>query len=262
MCALMQIITIEMMMENVEPTTSPDSSVEKNKFLKTNLPLIIGATVLIGSSFMLGYTVGHRQGLTVVGYDADAEQLVDVVQKQKTALDSVSKSLNAAVQERDMAVGNADDLFKSVNQANADKAQFEGMNAIYREILRQRGGVSLTIQNMAIKSLPENAYEYQIDLVQVSPNKRRASGSVELRLIKDTEVLVVPLEDKNFNFEDFERLTGRWTMPKGFTPQFIEVRLTGSGTPIIKRFSWQRGKPVDVSSAFVSEIPQAEANAQ
>ena len=138
----------------------------------------------------------------------------------------------------------------------------ESMNAIYREILRQRGGVSLTVQNLAIKSLPENAFEYQLDLVQVSPNKRRAVGSVELRLIKDTEVLVVPLEDANFNFDDFERLTGRWTMPKGFTPQFIEVRLSGSATPVIKRFSWQRGQPVDVSSAFVSEIPQAEANAQ
>ena len=249
-------------MENAEPTTSPESSVKKNKFLKTNLPLVIAATLLIGSSFMLGYTVGHRQGFTVVGYDADAEQLVDVVQKQKTTLDSVSKSLNAAVQERDMAVSNADELFKGINQANADKTQFESMNAIYREILRQRGGVSLTVQNLAIKSLPENAFEYQLDLVQVSPNKRRAVGSVELRLIKDTEVLVVPLEDANFNFDDFERLTGRWTMPKGFTPQFIEVRLSGSATPVIKRFSWQRGQPVDVSSAFVSEIPQAEANAQ
>lgn len=109
------------MMENAEPTTSPESSVKKNKFLKTNLPLVIAATLLIGSSFMLGYTVGHRQGLTVVGYDADAEQLVDVVQKQKSALDSVSKSLNAAVQERDMAVSNADELFKGINQANAEK---------------------------------------------------------------------------------------------------------------------------------------------
>ena len=250
------------MMENAEPTTLPESSVNKNKFLKTNLPLVIAATLLIGSSFMLGYTVGHRQGLTVVGYDADAEQLVDVVQKQKAALDSVSKSLNAAVQERDMAVGTADELFKGINQANADKAQFASMNTIYRDILRQRGGVSLTVQDFAIKSLPENAFEYQLDLVQVSPNKRRAMGTVELRLIKDTEILDIPLEDKNFNFEDFERLTGRWTMPKGFTPQFIEVRLSGSGTPVIKRFSWQRGKPVDVSSAFVSEIPQAEANAQ
>lgn len=250
------------MMENAEPTISPESSVKKNKFLKTNLPLLIAAALLIGSSFLIGYTVGHRQGLTVVGYDADAEQLVDVVQKQKAALDSVSKSLNAAVQERDMAVDNADELFKGINQANADKLQFENMNAIYRETLRQRGGVSLTIQNLAIKSLPENAFEYQIDLVQVSPNKRRAVGSVELRLIKGTEILDIPLEDKNFNFDDFERLTGRWTMPKGFVPQFIEVRLSGAGTPVIKRFSWQRGAAVDLNSAFVSEIPQAEANAQ
>ncbi|MDF2416427.1 hypothetical protein GWP85_02725 [Acinetobacter beijerinckii] len=249
-------------MENAEPTISPESSVKKNKFLKTNLPLLIAAALLIGSSFLIGYTVGHRQGLTVVGYDADAEQLVDVVQKQKAALDSVSKSLNAAVQERDMAVDNADELFKGINQANADKLQFENMNAIYRETLRQRGGVSLTIQNLAIKSLPENAFEYQIDLVQVSPNKRRAVGSVELRLIKGTEILDIPLEDKNFNFDDFERLTGRWAMPKGFVPQFIEVRLSGAGTPVIKRFSWQRGAPVDLNSAFVSEIPQAEANAQ
>ena len=258
----MLVIIIEMRMENVEQTTSPDSSPAKNKFLKKNLPLIIGAIVLVGGSFMLGYTVGHRQGLTVVGYDADAEQLVEVVQKQKTTLENLNKSLNAAIQERDMAVDNADDLFKAVNQANTDKTQFETMNTIYREVLRQRGGVSLMVQNLVVKSLPENAFEYEIDLMQVSPNKHRAIGSVELRLIKGTEVLEVPLEDKSFNFDDFERLTGRWTMPKGFTPQFIEVRLSGDGTPVIKRFSWQRGKPVDTNSAFVSEIPQAEANAQ
>ena len=41
--------------------------------------------------FALGYTIGHRQGLTVVGYDADAEQLVEVV-KAKT-LDAVNKAL-------------------------------------------------------------------------------------------------------------------------------------------------------------------------
>ncbi|MFI7913995.1 hypothetical protein ACFMKF_23545, partial [Acinetobacter baumannii] len=137
--------------------------------------------ILMSGCFALGYTIGHRQGLTVVGYDADAEQLVEVVQKQKTALDAVNKSLNAAVQERDVAVTNANDLFEALNQANADKTQQEGMSNIYREILRQRGGLSLTIQNLAIKPLPENAYEYQLDLVQVSPSKRRASGLVEIR---------------------------------------------------------------------------------
>ncbi|MBK0062199.1 MULTISPECIES: DUF6776 family protein [unclassified Acinetobacter] len=249
-----------MVMQNTEQINNDDLQMPKPSFWHTNRPLVIGAVVLISGSFLLGYTVGHRQGLTVVGYDADAEQLVEVVQKQKTALDAVNKSLNATVQERDVAVSNANDLYQGITQAKNDKAQMEGMSAIYREVLRQRGGLSLTIQNLAIKPLPENAFEYQLDLVQVSPNKRRAAGSLEMRLIQGDEILVVPLEDNNFNFDDFERLTGRWTMPKGFTPQFIEIRLTGS-TPVTKRFSWQRGKPVDAESAFVAEIPQAEANA-
>ncbi len=74
--------------------------------------------------------------------------------------------------------------------------QAESVGTIYREILRQRGGLALAVQNLSIKPLPENAFEYQIDLVQVSPGKSRASGGVELRLIKGTEILVVPLEDK------------------------------------------------------------------
>ncbi|MDA1587709.1 hypothetical protein PDK27_28610, partial [Bacillus cereus group sp. TH230-1LC] len=203
----------------------------------------------------------HRQGLTVVGFDADAEQLVEVVQKQKTSLDALNKNYNAAVQERDVAVTNSNELYLSLQKALDQQAQSETTAVIYREVLRQRGGIPLAVQHIAIKPLPENAFEYQLDLVQVSPSKRAASGTVELRLIRGTEVLVVPLEDKNFNFENYERLTGRWTMPKGFTPQFIEVRLTGS-TPVTRRFSWSRGEAVESQSAFVSEIPQAEANAQ
>lgn len=229
--------------------------------LQGNLPLVIGAAILMLGSGFLAYSVGHRQGLTVTGYDADAEQLVDVVQKQKASLEALNKSLNAAIQERDVAVTNSNDLYNALNQAKANQQQAEGMNAIYRDVLKQRGGLSLTIQNLGIKSLPENVYEYQIDLVQVSPNNRRDVGNVELRLIQGTEVLSVPLEATQFGFEHFERLTGRWTMPKGFSPQFIEVRLTGS-TPVTKRFGWSRGQPIESPSAFVSEIPQVEANAQ
>ncbi|OTG65240.1 DUF6776 family protein [Acinetobacter silvestris] len=249
-------------MQNTEiDTTSQQIQTPKKSLMKGSMPLIIGGVVLCAGSILLGYTVGHRQGLTVVGYDADAKQLVDVVEKQKVTLSTLNKNLNAAVQERDVAVSNSNDLFQALNLANAEKAQVDGMSAIYREVLKQRGGMSLTVQNIAVKSLPENAYEYQIDLVQVSPNNRQASGSAELRLISGTEVLVVPMEDSNFNFAAFERLTGRWTMPKGFNPQFIEVRLNGA-TPVIKRFSWSRGKPIESSAASAAEVPQAEANAQ
>lgn len=233
----------------------------KPSFLKENTPLLLGGVVLCAGSMLLGYTVGHRQGLTVVGYDADAEQLVEVVAKQKSELSNLNKTLNTATQERDVAVTNSNDMFAALNQAKADKVQIEGMSAIYREVLRQRGGLSLIVQNLDVKALPENAYEYQIDLVQVSPTKRRAAGEVELRLIQGTEVLIVPIAENHFNFEDYQRLTGRWTMPKGFSPQFIEIRVKGL-TPVTKRFSWQRGQAVETTSAFAAEIPQAAANSQ
>lgn len=250
-------------MQNTDSnTTSQSNDPVKKPFFETNLPLVIGAAVLVIGSGFIGYSVGHRQGLTVVGYDADAEQLVEVVQKQKQTLEDLNKSINTSVQERDVAVSNSNDLFAALNQAKDSETQARSLSALYREVLRQRGGLSLTVQNLSIKPLPENAFEYQLDLVQVSPSKRNTSGQVELRLIQGTEVLVVPMEDKNFNFDEYERLTGRWTMPKGFSPQFVEVRLTGTNTPVIKRFSWAKGNAVETSAANISEIPQAEANAQ
>lgn len=249
-------------MEETQQPNAPQHTTLKDKFIRaTPLPLIVGGLILgLGAGF-LGYSVGHRQGLTVVGYDADAEQLVEVVQQQKQNLEQMNKNLNTAVQERDIAVTNSNDLYLALNQAKADKAQSDGMNATYRQILKERGGLSLTIQNIAVQPLPDNAYEYQLDLIQVSPNGRKAAGGVEIRLIQGSDVLQVPLESRQFNFETYERLTGRWTMPKGFNPQFIEVRLSGV-TPVTKRFSWSRGQAVESPSAFISEIPQAEANAQ
>lgn len=245
-------------MQNTETKTT---SQPKKPFMKGNMPIMVGGVVLCAGSMLLGYTIGHRQGLTVVGFDADAEQLVEVVKQQKTTLDTLNKNLNLAVQERDVAVDSSNDLVKALELSKSEKTQVDGMSGIYREVLRQRGGVSLTVQNLAVKALPENAFEYQLDLMQVSPSRRRTSGNAEIRLINGTEVLVVPMEVSNFNFEDFERLTGRWTMPKGFAPQYIEVRLNGS-TPVIKRFSWQKGSAVDSSVAFAAEVPQAEANVQ
>ncbi|MFZ0332141.1 MAG: hypothetical protein WAL54_13195, partial [Acinetobacter bohemicus] len=141
-------------------TPSQQAPLSKKPFLKGNLPLAMGAAILVVGSGFLGYSIGHRQGLTVVGFEADAEQLVEVVQKQKSSLETLNKGLNLAVQERDVAVSNSNDLFAALNQARVDKTQSEGLGAIYREVLRQRGGLSLTIQNIGIKPLPDNAYEY------------------------------------------------------------------------------------------------------
>ena len=114
---------------------------------------------------------------------------------------------------------------------------------------------------LRLQCLISNAYEYVLDLIQISPNKRRATGKLEIRLIRNDEILTVPLDSTSYNFDYYERLTGRWTMPSGFAPQFIEVHLKGSGDTVIQRFAWRRGAKDVSSSAFLGEIPQVAADA-
>ena len=76
--------------------TSAQSKQAKQPFFNRYTPLIAGGVILASASLFLGYSIGHRQGLTVVGYDADAQQLAEVVQKQKTTLDTVNKNYNIA----------------------------------------------------------------------------------------------------------------------------------------------------------------------
>lgn len=245
---------------DLSPPDKPEPS--QTAFWSTHVPLFLTALVLSVGFFGLGYSIGNRQGLSVVGYDADAQELAEVVTKQKSALDAVNKSLNSAVQERDIAISNFNDLYAALTQARTDRIQFESLNVFYREVLRRRGGVGFTLQNLTVKPLPENAFEYQLDLVQISPSKSRAQGSIELRLIRGSEVLVVPIEANQFDFQDYARLTGRWTMPKGFTPQFIEVRANVGTSPVLKRYRWQKGAEIDSPGNFVADIPQAAANSQ
>lgn len=248
--------------QTTESNNPLDSYTEpKSSFLQSNKFLLFAGIVLLCGGAILGYSVGHRQGLSVVGYDADAQELLEVLQKQKDNLATLNKSYNMAIQERDLAVTNTNALTNTLNQTKDDLSIAQSQSQIYRDVLRQRGGLSLTVQNLSVKPLPENAYEYQLDIAQVSPSNSRASGTVEIRLIRGSEVLAVPMEDSTFNFADFERLTGRWTMPKGFVPQYIEVHLNGPVTEV-KRFSWLRGEEVQNSSAFVSEVPQAQARSE
>ncbi len=243
-----------------EETTAEPVSTQKQSFWKSSYPLAVIAILLAGGGIAVGYMVGHKQGLTVVGFDADAQELAEIVQKQKKALDTVEVALNARTQERDVAIGNAKELQNVLDEAKADTILAESLNATYRDEIGKRGGLGLTIQNFAIRPLPSDAYEYVLDLIQVNSANRRSTGNIEIRLVGNSEILTVPLEKTAYNFENYERLTGRWTMPKGFTPQYIEVHLSGTaGANVAQRFVWKRGKDEIESPAFISEIPKTRA---
>ena len=225
--------------------------------------LLLAAILLAGASLAVGYNVGNKQGLTKVGYDADAQDLAEIVDKQKQTLNSMSSVLNTTTQERDVAVDNAKQLSTDLSQAKQEQKLAQSLNTTYRRHLQLRGGVGLSVQNLAIKPLPNDAYEYILDLMQVSVDNSRTAGRAELRLFQGKEIVVIPMESAKFEFEHYQRLTGRWTMPKNFNPQLVEVRLTTKNNQLIaQRFVWQRGQQEVDSPALISEIPKTRAEAE
>lgn len=229
-------------------------------FVRSQWPILAAAAALTCGSFGIGWMVGHKQGLTVVGFDADAQELAQIVEQQKKSINNMTLALNSATQERDVAVDNANDLSATLEKVRQSEAQVQALSTTYENKLRERGGLSLSIQNLAIKPLPANAYEYVLDLVQVSPANRHAVGKAEIHLVSGDQVLSVPMQSSSYNFATSQRLTGRWTMPGNFNPQYIEVYLKGGNDAVVQRFAWQRGKDTIESAALLSEIPPAEPN--
>ena len=184
-------------MYNAETNDSPNSAQSSKKpSIRGNKPLIIGGVVLCVGSLLLGYTVGHRQGLSVVGYDADAQQLVDVVEKQKTAISAMNKTLNTSVQERDVAVSNSTDLLDKLKSSQAENEQAEvTVESLQEQIAQLEGDLKLE------KARTANAvYEAQKSVERIQ------------RESPDTKLYLQSLLPFDESFRRYKKLTGKTDM--------------------------------------------------
>jgi hypothetical protein len=121
------------------------------------------------------------------------------------------------------------------------------------------GGVDLRVRSINIKPLPEKAFEYEFDLMQLRPNRREVSGRIQMLLINGETIVEVPLAQDQFKFATFQRLAGRWTMPAGFTPRYVEIKLRGGGQNTTQRYAWERGANTEEVPATLADLPPVPA---
>jgi hypothetical protein len=218
--------------------------------------LVIAAVLIGGSSALLGYGLGHRQGMSAIGANArEVADLHQAVKDQKTAIDILNRTLATTVQERDIAVESAKELKTQVASEVDLRTLSESRLQSYQTILAERGGVDLTVHSIHIAPLPERAYEYRIDLMGLRPSLGNLIGTITLQLVNGESVLLVPLSQNRFSFQAFERLTGRFTMPSGFTPQYLDVIIQSAGQRIVKRYAWERGDVIKDMPATLADVP-------
>lgn len=222
--------------------------------------LVLMAILVASGAALLGYSVGHQQGMTVVGASVrDVSDLKDNIAEQKSTIEILNRTLATMVQERDLALESAKSV-QAQMQTEADLRQLsESRLASYQDLLIGYGGVDLSIRSINIKPLPERAFEYELDLMQLRPNRREVSGRIQVHLINGETIVEVPLAQDNFKFNSFQRLAGRWTMPAGFTPQYVEIKLRGGGQNTTQRYAWERGSRNTEVAATLADLPPVPA---
>jgi hypothetical protein len=209
--------------------------------------LVIAAAVIGCSTALLGYGVGHRQGMSAIGANArEVADLHQAVKDQKTAIEILNRTLATTVQERDIAVESAKELKTKMAGETDLRTLSDSRLQSYQKILAERGGIDLSVHAIHIAPLPERAYEYRIDLMV---------GTMSIQLVNGESVLAVPLSQNRFNFQAFERLTGRFTMPSGFTPIYLDVIIQSAGQRVVQRYAWERGEVIKDMPATLADVP-------
>lgn len=222
--------------------------------------LALMAIVVASGAALLGYSVGHQQGMTVVGASVrDVSDLKNNIAEQKTTIDILNRTLATMVQERDLALESAKSVQEQI-RSEADLRQLsESRLTSYQSLLMGYGGVDLRVRSINIKPLPEKAFEYEFDLMQLRPNRREVSGRIQMLLINGETIVEVPLAQDQFKFATFQRLAGRWTMPAGFTPRYVEIKLRGGGQNTTQRYAWERGANAEEVPATLADLPPVPA---
>lgn len=222
--------------------------------------LALMAILVASGAALLGYSIGHQQGMTVVGASVrDVSDLKNNVAEQKSTIDVLNRTLATMVQERDLALESAKSVQEQMRVESDLRALSEARLSSYQDLLIERGGVDLAVRYVDIKPLPERAFEYELDLMQLRPNRREVSGKVQMLLINGETIVEVPLAQDQFKFNSFQRLAGRWTMPAGFTPQYVEIKLRGGGQNTTQRYAWERGSRNTEVPATLADLPPVPA---
>jgi len=222
-----------------------DFSQDQTKRAQRDHLLIAAGALLVLSGLWLGYFVGHKQGMSVIGASSsELNKLRAQIDQQKQTEETITRTLSNTVHERDIALTTSKGLTDSLAKMTAERALVDGQLKAYRDRLLGYGGISLTLQNVEVLPVSPSVFEYNIDLMQLRKSTSASHGTYAIRLISGDRTVDVQLTSNKVDITDFQRLTGRWTMPAGFTPEFIEVSANAGGQSTIQRFAWERGAPL------------------
>ncbi|MDO8415164.1 MAG: hypothetical protein Q7S87_03010 [Agitococcus sp.] len=205
-----------------------------------SLTAILGLGLSAGVAFYFGYDYG----LQSVGASAgEVKQLRLSTQQQQQALLQLNNDLATLKQDRDIAIQTAQKLQEDNKNQLASVADMQEQIMLFQRLLGAKGSMNtLSIENVTIKKIADNQFQYRLLLTQVTNNQTDISGKATVRILGMTKNQVITAIPVDFRFQYFKSVTGSVTLPVGFQADSIEITLQAIGkkaTKIEKRFKWE-----------------------
>lgn len=252
----------------VEPVQTPHA----HDFAKLPLPkntsklkLILAGSLLLVSlvGLLFGYKVGYYQGESYASEKAKQalggeELTAEDIKAMRGQVELLKSQLSTAQQERDISLSNLADLRTTNDQLKTVNLQFQQNDDIFTKLLAKEGGIPLQIIGAKIAPLPENAFEYRLDVAMLDKSNQVKKLLPKLTLLDDSHMVDVPLEPNSYDVHGIARVRGRFLMPQGFTPKQVKVELTAGTEKIEQIYDWQLGQPVDNMPYSLAETPNAD----
>lgn len=205
-----------------------------------SLTAILGLGLSAGVAFYFGYDYG----LQSVGASAgEVKQLRLSSHQQQQAILQLNNDLATLKQDRDIAIQTAQKLQEDNKNQLASVADMQEQILLFQRLLGAKGSTNtLSIENVVIKKISGNQYQYRLLLTQVTNNQTDISGKASIRILGVSKKQVVSAIPVDFRFQYFKSVTGSIVLPEGFQADSIEVSLQAIGkkaTKIEKRFKWE-----------------------
>ncbi len=224
--------------------------------------LLVGAlTGLLITGALVGYAVSYFQGINALGLTP--AQIAQLQRNVKTSLDELQRlkeTNNVLASERDTAINLVSERRKISQRQLDEAAAKDNLIKQLMAVASQKGGIPLSINQFDIKPLPEDAFAYRLDLFQASDLPYLAEGTVELIIIAGDKTYRVPMANSAFSFKSRATMEGRFSLPKGLKPDFIDVHVAGNRHNFERRYQWRLGETLSNFPATLAQYEQRYGN--
>lgn len=221
--------------------------------------LVIVSIIVSTLSYKFAYRKGYHQANKEASVTADGVAInAEGIKSIQLENDVLQNESDTAKQERDITLSNLTELRKRMEELETTNLQLQQTLSLYSKNISAQGGIPLQVIGAKIEPLPEDAFEYRFDVLQLTADGRTQTLRPRIELLNRTSFVEIPMKPTTYDISGVARIRGRFVMPEGFTPLQVKLRLRAGEENIEQLYNWRFGKRKNDVPLSLAEVPEPD----